>query len=143
MLQWRSNALTLASLLTRRISHRPPTLPDRPQQHQQQQHHHHHPTHSLRFDRMLISTCEWLRTAVCSSDSGPLLISQFSCPSPSQPTIKLGYRPGKAPSPPLAPNVRWKRERTHQLSNLIFSAGQKKKRQNAVSSGPNAFPPHR
>jgi hypothetical protein len=36
------------------------------------------PTHSLRFDRMLISTCEWLRTAVCSSDNGPLLISQFS-----------------------------------------------------------------
>jgi hypothetical protein len=72
MLQWRSKALTLASLNPPpRISNHAPkhhlTHPTRP-----------NPTHSLRFDRMLISTCEWLRTAVCSSDNGPLLISQFS-----------------------------------------------------------------
>lgn len=47
-------------------------------------------THSLRFDRMLISTCAWLRTAVCSSDSGPLLISQASCTSVRQHKPNLG-----------------------------------------------------
>ena len=35
-------------------------------------------THSLRFDRILMSTCAWLRTAVWRIESGPLLISQFS-----------------------------------------------------------------
>ncbi len=76
ILQWRSKALTRASLLPKTISIPPnqipslaPSLPPKD------------PTHNLRFDRMLISTCEWLRTAVCSSDSGPLLISQFSCRS--------------------------------------------------------------
>jgi hypothetical protein len=35
-------------------------------------------THSLRLERMLISTWKWLRIAVCRSDSGPLLISHCS-----------------------------------------------------------------
>ena len=67
------------------------------------------PTHSLRFDRMLISTCEWLRTAVCSSDSGPLLISQFSCPQRSAPG-------------PLHPSQQGLEKTTYQLRNLILSA---------------------
>ena len=35
-------------------------------------------THSLRLERMLMSTWAWLRTAVWRMDSGPLAISQFS-----------------------------------------------------------------
>lgn len=50
-------------------------------------------THSFRFDRMLISTCEWLRTAVCRSESGPLLISQLS------------YTRARQSQPPISPHL--------------------------------------
>ena len=76
------------------------------------------PTHSLRFDRMLISTCEWLRTAVCSRDSGPLLISQFSY-TPSQHEVPSPF--SHLPLSPRERNIPTEQSHTPYPNQSAFS----------------------
>lgn len=93
---------------------------------------------------MLISTCAWLRTAVCSSDNGPLLISQLSCKR-NKVSTPSHHHHQPLPSPPsvlgqTACTLGIRAKKTYQLSNLILSLSRGKMSENqSVSISPSGF----